>query len=144
MQTPVDDVVDVVTVRDRLMPTAWTMHMPVFVAGGDGSPAAFRVGRADLEVVLVIVHLAVHLMRMVQVAIMQIVQVIAVTDGLMAATGPVHVLVVRMGLTGIGHVSITLGDEVTKVDARGWAKVTRIELGWPNPPRRRLQPPGHP
>jgi hypothetical protein len=107
MQTPVDDVVDVIAVRDRLVPTAWTMHVAVLVAGGYRLPATFRVGRADLEAVLVIVHLSVHLVRVVQVAIMQIVEVVAMTDGPVAAAGPVYVVVIRMGMTGFGHCSKT-------------------------------------
>jgi hypothetical protein len=34
--------------------------------------------------------------------------VIAVTDGLVAATGPVLVRVIRMGVAGFGHCSSTL------------------------------------
>jgi hypothetical protein len=61
------------------------------------------VGVAYLNCVLVVVHLALHLVAMVQVAVVQIVQVVTVANGLVAASRAVLVDVARMDLVVLGH-----------------------------------------
>jgi hypothetical protein len=73
MQAPVDDVVDVVAMRDGLVPAAGPVHMATLVAGSYVMLTLVGVGVAYLDGVLVVVHLAVHLVAMVQVAVVQIV-----------------------------------------------------------------------
>jgi hypothetical protein len=103
MQAPVDDEVDVVAMRDRLVPAAGPVHMATLVAGSYVMLTLVGVGVAYLDGVLVVVHLAVHLVAMVQVAVVQIVQMVAVANGLVAASRAVLVDVVRMDLAVLGH-----------------------------------------
>lgn len=101
MQTPVDDVVDMIAVRNRLVSATRPVHMAALAAGGDALLAAIGIRLANLEHVLVVVDLPVHLVRMVQMAVVQIVNVLAVTDGLVAAIGAVGMIVIGMGLAGL-------------------------------------------
>jgi hypothetical protein len=103
MQAPVDDVIDVVAMWDCLVPAAGAVHVAALLARGDALVAAVGVGLADLDHVFVVVQFAVDLVRMVQVAVVEIIDVVTMADGLVAATGTVLVIVVGMGLTGLGH-----------------------------------------
>jgi hypothetical protein len=77
-----DQIIDVIAVRNGLMSATWAMFMPRFMAGtAMVRRAAVRVGGGDFDRMLVYV-LA---MRMVQMTVMKIIDVIAVTDGGVAA-----------------------------------------------------------
>jgi hypothetical protein len=103
MQAPVDDVVQMVAVRHGLVTAAWAMHMATGSTGVAGMIAAVGVGGADLDHMLVVVRLAVDLVAVVQVAVVQIVHMVAVANGLMAAAGSMLMVVVGMGLAGVRH-----------------------------------------
>jgi len=119
MQPAVDDVVEVIAMRDGLVAAAGAVDMAALAAGGDAVVTAIRIGRAHLDDVLVVVRLAAHLVRMMQVAIVQVVHVVAVADGLVAAAGAVLVVVMRMGLAGLGHRSGFQGLVLGQVCSRG-------------------------
>jgi hypothetical protein len=107
MQAAVDDVIDVVAMRDCLVPAAGAVHVAARVARGNALVAPVGVRLADLDDVFVVVHFAVDLVRMVQVAIVQIVDMVTMANGLVATTGTVLVIVVGMGLAGLGHRSFS-------------------------------------
>ena len=98
MQVPGDEVVDVIAMRDRFV----TATRAVDVALGVTSAAVRRraggrIGRADLGDALV----DVPIVAVVEVAIVEVVDVVAMTDGEVAAVGAVDVIVIRMG--GVAH-----------------------------------------
>lgn len=91
MQVAVDEVVDVVTVRNGLMAAARTVDVVAAVAGARMLRCAdSRIGAANLERALV--HMS--LVEAVQVTVVQIVDVIAVAHGAVTAVGAVLVGVV--------------------------------------------------
>jgi hypothetical protein len=91
MQVTVYDVVDVVAVGDRLMTTAGSVDMISCVrAALVVRRALVRVGGRDLELMLVDM-IGVHVM---QVAVVNIVHVVAVLDRRMAAAGAMLMIVV--------------------------------------------------
>lgn len=98
MQVPGDEVVDVIAVRDRFVTAARAVEMALGV-----TRAAVRrrarggIGRADLEDALV----DVPIVGVVEVAIVEVVDVVAMTDGEMAAVSAVDVIVIGMG--GVAH-----------------------------------------
>lgn len=86
----VDQVVGVVAVGHRFVPAAGSVAVALVVAvAAVLRGAAVRIRAADLQ------HMLVHmiLVGMVEVAVVQIIDVIAVTDGDMAACRP---MLVRM------------------------------------------------
>jgi hypothetical protein len=118
VEVALDQVVDVVAVRDRLVPAARTVDVPGLVR------AAVVVGRAacrklagDLEDVLV----DVRLVRAVQVPAVQVVDVVAVLHGRVAAAGAVDVAVLAMLLAGHGW-------RVDRRGTRGQPAVVRLVL----------------
>jgi hypothetical protein len=93
MQVTVDQVVDVVAVRHRLVAATWTVAMVRVMAG------AAMVGRAAVGVPLA--HgddmlVDVVLVRMMQVAVMEIVDVAIMAHREMAAPGTVRMRMVGM------------------------------------------------
>jgi len=103
VQAPVDDVVHMVAVGHGLVTAAGAMHMTIGSASVASMFAAVGIGGADLDDMLVVVRFAVDLVPVVQVAVVQIVQVVGVANGLMATAGSMLVVVVGMSLAGIGH-----------------------------------------
>ena len=101
VQVAVDQVVDVVTVRDGFVATTGTMDVAGLVA------AAFVLGRAAVGVggrdgdhVLV----DVVAMRMVQVTVVQVVDMTVMPDGRVAAAGAMGVVMVGvMGQLAFAH-----------------------------------------
>lgn len=92
VQLAVDEVVDVVAVRDRVVAAAGAVD----VVGGMsvGRLGVLRgVGRVDGDRVLV----DVVLMRMMQMTVVNVVDVALVADGRVPAARAVHVVVVGMG-----------------------------------------------
>lgn len=86
MQVAIDQIVDMITMRNRLVAAARTVHMVRVVAGAFVSAGTiFGIGRRDLHRVLI----AVIAMRMMQVAVNQIIHMIAVLHRNMTAAGTV-------------------------------------------------------
>ena len=101
VQVPADEVVDVVAVRNLLVTAAGLMHVrsPMLAAGVLGR-AVRRIGRADLQDMLV----NVVAVRVMQMPVVQVVEVIAVLDRRVPAIGSVLVGVVWVnGVLGISH-----------------------------------------
>ena len=93
VQASVDQVVDVVAVRNRFVSAAGAVHVTRFVIGAAVlGIAAVGVAVGDLDHVLV----NVISMRVVKVPVVQVVDVVAVLDGDMAAPGTMLVGVVVM------------------------------------------------
>ena len=89
VQMPVDEVVDVVAVGDRLVPAVRAVHVVGRVAGA-GMPGAAAVGVALVDAEDVIVH--VIAVRMAQAPVLDEVDVPLVDDGDVAAAGAVDVV----------------------------------------------------
>ena len=90
MEVTVHEVVDVVSVRDSLVSAAWAMDMVgIMAAAGMRRRAVVGVGRGHLNHVLV----DVAIVRVMQVAVMQVVDVTVVLDGLVSAAWAVDVIV---------------------------------------------------
>jgi len=75
MQPSVNDVVDMIPMRHRFMTTSGAVHVAAFLTSGEPVRAAVWVGLADGDDMLVVVDQTVDLVRMVEMAIVQIVDV---------------------------------------------------------------------
>lgn len=99
MQVAIDQIVDVIAVGHRLMAAAGAVDMARFVPGAVVvGGAGIGVRRADLDHMLV----DVIPMRVMQVTVMQVIDVIAVAHGGMAAARAM--LVVVIFVMGMGAV----------------------------------------
>jgi hypothetical protein len=99
MQMALDPVIDMIAVRHRLMAAAGAMNMPCRVTGAamvQGAAVGVVAGHLD--------HVLVDMVRMrvVQVAVMQIVDMAAVPDRGVAAAGTMLVSVLGMLFVGAG------------------------------------------
>lgn len=93
VQMAADQVIDVIAVRNRFVPAPGAVHMArVMTAAGVVLGATFGIGGADLDAVLI----DVAGVRMMQVAVVQVVDVIAMTDGGVATAGAMLVVVVAV------------------------------------------------
>lgn len=100
MEVPVDEIVDVIAMRDGFMTAASAMPVSGVVAGaGVARRAGSRIGAAHFDHVLIDM-IAVRLM---QVAVVKIVYVIAVLDGDMATARSVNMRVALMDLVFLRH-----------------------------------------
>ena len=93
MQTAVDDVVNVITVRYGFMAATFAVNVAV---AGVNRMAAVRVGFIDAKCMLVVVAVVL----MVQVAVVQIIDVTFVFDGSVAAVCAVNVVMMFVGFAG--------------------------------------------
>ncbi|HEY1553244.1 MAG TPA: hypothetical protein VGF94_00350 [Kofleriaceae bacterium] len=97
VKVAIDQVVDVIAVRHRLVAAARTVHVTgrvplARVTGG----ATGRVRRVDRDCAFVDVVVVDH----VEVAVVEVVDVAAVPDGPMPAVGAMDVIVLRVNLVG--------------------------------------------
>ena len=101
VQVPADEVVDVVAVRNLFVTAAGLMHVrDLMLAAGVLGRAVRRIGRADLQDMLV----DVVAVRVMQMPVVQVVEVVAVLDRRVPAIGSVLVGVVWVnGVLGISH-----------------------------------------
>lgn len=107
VQVPVNEVVDVVAMRDSLVATIGTMHMIGVVLG-------LVIGGADVRILITDSdHVLVHMLfvGMMQMPVMQIVDVPIVLDRSMAAILAVLVVVV---VAGVGTVLIAHAGQYSK------------------------------
>ena len=119
MQPPGDQVVDVIAVRDRVVPAAVAMGVRRVAVGRLGVTAGVRVVDGDR----VLVHMV--LVRMVQMPVMQVVDVILVAHGRVAAA-----VAMDMGVSGFVD---RVRHRTTVAAAWPHAKhlTTRIIPAWP-------------
>jgi hypothetical protein len=104
VEMAVDQIVHMVPVGDRLVPTARPVDMVSVVASAPGRRGArARVILRDRDAVLV------HMISVgvVEMAVVEIVDVPVMEDRLVAAAGPVDVIMRRMGLT-VAHRFLSL------------------------------------
>jgi len=95
MKVAIDQVIDVVAVRYGLVPASRTVNVArIMAAAIVVGRTLIRVFRADFE--RVFVHMIA--MRMVQMSIMQVIDMVAMPDGGMSAVGAM--LMVVMGVMG--------------------------------------------
>jgi hypothetical protein len=89
VQVAIDQIIDMIAVRHRFMAAAGAVHM----AAGQRGGTAIGIGRGYRD------HMFIDMiaMRVMQMAIMQIINMAFVVDGGVAATGPMH-----MGMAGVG------------------------------------------
>jgi hypothetical protein len=93
MKVSVDKIINVITMRHRLMSASRAMHVPGLVTGAVViRRASIGIFRAHLD--LMLVHVIV--VRMMEMAIMDIVAVVAVTNGRVAAAGAMLMVVIRV------------------------------------------------
>jgi hypothetical protein len=97
MEPAVHEVIGVITVRDSLMSAARTVNMPALVRGG--RLATIRIGGVHRQRVLVVMPV----MRVMQMAVVQEINMAVVLDGGVTATGSVLVIVIRVGVMMLGH-----------------------------------------
>jgi len=121
MQVARDEVVDVVAVRDGLVPATLRVDMSLRVTGAAvRRRAGRRVGRTDLEDALVYMALV----AVMKVAVVQVVDVVAVLDGEVAAVGAVSVIVIGMGV--VAHdFFFGLEGEGTMAGSLAWSSAAR-------------------
>ena len=93
MQTAVDNVVDVIAVRYGFMAATFAVNVAV---AGVNRVAAVRVGFIDAQGMLVVVAVVL----MVQVAVVQIIDVVFVFDGSVTAVCAVNVVMMFVGFAG--------------------------------------------
>ena len=93
VQTAVDDVVNVITVRYGFVAATFAVNVAVAAVN---RMAAVRVGFIDAQCMLVVVTVVL----MVQVAVVQIINVAFVFDGSVAAVCAVDVVMMFVGFAG--------------------------------------------
>jgi phage tail protein X len=96
MQPPVDQVIDVIAVRDRLVTALIAVSVRRIAVGGTLVACGVRLIDRDRVVVDMIA------VRVVQVAVVEIVDVVLVANRGVPATGPVLVRVVAL-MDVVGH-----------------------------------------
>jgi hypothetical protein len=104
MQVAVYQVVDMISMRHRIMAAIGTVHVPFLVAN------TLMIGRASVRVRCVhFNHVFINMIpvHMVQVPVMKIIDVFVMTDRLMPAVWPVLVRVASMLLAFVHHNSST-------------------------------------
>jgi hypothetical protein len=102
MQATVDQVVDVVAMRHRLMAALWTVFVICRVI------EALLHRRTSCRILVVrLDHVLVNMipMRMMQVSIVQVVDVITMADGGMPTSWPVSMRMISMYLMSAGRHS---------------------------------------
>lgn len=100
MEMAIDEIVDVIAMGNCLMAASRAMLVTGFVTGAEViRRASRRIGLTHLDHVLVDM-IAVRLM---QVAVVQVVDMVAVLDGDMAAAGAVNVSVAFMDSMFVRH-----------------------------------------
>ena len=92
VQVAIDEVVDVIAVRHCLVAATRTMHVICLVTAAVVRPPTLRIRFADRDSMLVVVILV----GAMQVAVVQVADVIAVLNGGVTATGSVLVVVVSV------------------------------------------------
>lgn len=101
MQMPIHQVVNVIAMRYGRVTTVWSMHMIIVMTFALVRRAGVRIDFRNRNYVLVVMILV----STVQMAIVQIADVITVLDSDMAAAWTVHVLVVFVNLVAHGVFS---------------------------------------
>jgi len=106
MEMSVDEIVDVVAMRDGLVAATSSMPVSGIVTGADvAGCTSRRIGAAHFDHMLI----EMIVVRLMEVAVVKIVHVIAVLDGDMAATGSVNMVMPLVNLMFVRHVLLLVG-----------------------------------
>jgi hypothetical protein len=133
VQMSVDQVIDVVAVRHRLVPASLTVDMMRVVPAAPVLRCApVGIGRRHLDGVLVDV-IAMHMMQM---AVVEVIHVVAMANGRMSAAGTVLVRVVGVLAAGAGAHGWPQGSPVA---GHGPAASSPVRPGRYAIPAQRLQ-----
>jgi nitrate reductase alpha subunit len=101
VQVAIDEIADMVAMRHGLVSASRSVHMAFVVTGTGVARRAMRgIRRAHFD------HMLVHvtIVHMMQMTVVQVVDVIAMANGGVAAAGPVNVRVVCMlGAGALAH-----------------------------------------
>lgn len=100
MQTAVHNVINMVAVRHRLVPAAFAVDM---ITALMGMIASIGIGFVHIQHMLVIMAVVL----VVQMAVVEIIHMVAVFNGRMAATGTVDMIVVFVGMA-VAHGRLLL------------------------------------
>ena len=127
MQVILDAIVDVVAVRHRVVAAARPMHMARVMPGAAMvGGAAVGIGARYFDHMLV----DMPLMRVVQVAVVQIIDVAVMADRLMAAAGAVLVGMLGMMFVGAGrHRSQPFRARMPAPCPARWVRLSRFATG---------------
>lgn len=87
MQVPIDEVVDMIPMRDRLMPTAGTMNVALLMAS---AAVIRRAGGGVLFCHLELVFIHMVTMDVMEMAVVEIIHMVTMLDGGVAAAWAVH------------------------------------------------------
>ncbi|WP_200386573.1 hypothetical protein [Thiocapsa imhoffii] len=98
------------------MSTTWPVNVAILLATSHLGLTAVRVLRIDLKPMLVVMRYAIDAVRMVQMSVVQIVDMVAVADREVATLWAMHVVVIRMGLARRGHRNLPHGRGQTAPD----------------------------
>lgn len=101
VQMPVDQVIDVIPVRDRLMAASRAVLMPGAMSGARMRRAGGRIRCRHFQHALVVVTFV----RLVKMAVVQVVDVISMLDRGVTTTGSMLMRVILMNV--MRHVSMT-------------------------------------
>jgi hypothetical protein len=98
MQPAIHQIIHVIAVRHGFVAAVWPVHMRAL----GGGVAAIGIGSTDRD------HMFVHMIavRMVEMAIVQIVRMAIMADRCVATARPMHMVVA--GMDGAAHVSAFL------------------------------------
>ena len=99
VQMPVYQIIHMISMRHGLMPTTWAMHVREVMAGAIMRGARRRIRAGNFNHTLI----EMVTMRTVQMAVMQIIRMIAMPDRRMAATFPMQVRMPFVKLMMIPH-----------------------------------------
>jgi hypothetical protein len=108
VQASCDEIIDMIAVGDRLVPAAGPMRMASIMSCMEARSAGIGIYRADFNNVLIIMVVV----PMMEMAIMEVVDVVVVLNGGVAAASPVFVAMVRVGgVIMSGHCCLLSKDE---------------------------------
>lgn len=103
MQATIDKIIDVIAMGHRFVPASRAMHMVRVVTGtGLSMIAAVGVGLADFDDMLI----DMIAMRMMKMTVMQVVDMVAVTNGSVPAILAMLMRVVPMDIAVVAHVRL--------------------------------------
>jgi hypothetical protein len=102
VQHSVDEIIDMIAVRNRFMATVRPMTVAGAGAGMRRVDTSVRVGGADFKAVFVVmIHSAIDGMWMMEVSVVQVIDVTVVLDRSMAAVTVVLMFVIGMAMAWV-------------------------------------------
>ena len=116
VETPLDEIIDMVAVWNGGVSTTWPVNVAILLATSHLGLTAVGVLRIDLKPMLVIMRYAIDAVRMVQMSVVEIVDMIAMADREVATVWPMNVIVIWVGVARRGHRNLPHGRGQTAPD----------------------------